>query len=176
MRLGSAELDLISDGTFRMDGGTVYGVVPTAIWGQLQPCDRKNRIEVGLNCLLIRTGGKNVLVDTGLGTKHGSRARSIFAMKAGKLVSSLARIGLQRADIDLVVLTHLHFDHAGGATMEDETGEIVPTFPRATYHLQRRNLAWAEHPTEKDQASYLERDFGSILARGQLNLLDGPED
>ncbi|MEC9072320.1 MAG: MBL fold metallo-hydrolase, partial [Myxococcota bacterium] len=79
-------------------------------------------------------------------------------------------------DVTDVLLTHLHFDHAGGATRETETGELVPTFPHATYHLQRRNLAWAEHPTEKDQASYLERDFGPIIRGGQLNLLDDGDD
>ena len=90
MRLGSAELHLISDGTFRMDGGAMFGAVPKAIWGKFYPADRENRVALGLNCLLIRTGGRNVLVDTGLGTKHGRKTRTIFRMQAGQLANSLA--------------------------------------------------------------------------------------
>ena len=173
MRLGRAELDLISDGTFRMDGGTVYGVVPKAIWGQLQPADRKNRIEVGLNCLLIRTGGKNVLVDTGLGTKHGARARRIFAMKAGKLVSNLARIGLQPADIDLVVLTHLHFDHVGGCTQYNRQNQLEPVFPRAIHLVQRQDWIEATETNERTRPAYVPEDFLPLEEARQLELLDG---
>ncbi|MFQ6027089.1 MAG: MBL fold metallo-hydrolase, partial [Dehalococcoidia bacterium] len=86
MQLGSAELTIVSDGTIRMDGGSMFGIVPKAIWSRLRPPDRQNRVEIGLNCLLIRIGGKNVLIDTGVGTKHDAKARTIFHMRAGKLV------------------------------------------------------------------------------------------
>lgn len=173
MRLGSAELNLVSDGVFRMDGGTIYGVVPKAIWGQLQPADRKNRVEAGLNCLLIRTGGKNVLVDTGLGTKHRPKARSIFRMRAGKLVSSLAQIGLQPSDIDLVVLTHLHFDHAGGCTRFNRQNQLEPVFPRATHLVQRQDWIEATQTNERTRSAYLPEDFLPLEEAQQLELLDG---
>lgn len=173
MRLGSAEINLVSDGTFRMDGGNIYGVVPKAIWGKLQPADRKNRVEAGLNCLLIRTGGKNVLVDTGLGTKHSPKVKGMFAMRAGKLVSSLAQIGLQPSDIDLVLLTHLHFDHVGGCTRYNRQHQLEPVFPRATHLVQRQDWIEATQIDERTRSAYLPDDFLPLAEAKQLELLDG---
>jgi len=173
MRLGSAELNLISDGTFRMDGGTMYGVVPKAIWGKLHPADRKNRVDLGLNCLLIRTGGKNVLVDTGLGTKYDRKAQSIFHMQAGQLVSNLARVGLQPEEIDLVVLTHLHFDHVGGCTQYNHQRQPEPVFSRATHLVQRQDWVEATQTNERTRGAYRPEDFLPLEESKQLVLLDG---
>jgi glyoxylase-like metal-dependent hydrolase (beta-lactamase superfamily II) len=173
MRLGYSELTLVSDGTVRMDGGSMFGVVPKVIWGRTRPADRRNRVEMGLNCLLIRSGGKNVLVDTGVGTKHSQKARAIFHMRAGLLVPNLARVGLAPADIDLVVLTHLHFDHAGGCTRRDRTGVLEPVFPKATYLVQRRDWQEATQTNERTRPAYLPEDFLPLQATQQLELLDG---
>lgn len=173
MRLGSAELHLVSDGTFRMDGGTMFGVVPKAIWRKFRPSDRNNRVDLGLNCLLVRTGGKNVLVDTGLGTKHGSKARTIFHMQAGRLVSSLLQLGLTPEDIDLVVLTHLHFDHAGGCTRYNDRQKLEVVFPKATHLVQRQDWQEATEINERTRSAYLPEDFLPLEEAKQLELLDG---
>ena len=175
MQLGSAEVTVVSDGTIRMDGGSMFGVVPKAIWGRRRPPDRKNRVELGLNCLLIRSGGKNVLVDTGVGTKHRQRARSIYAMRAGKLVRNLAQRGLRPQDIDLVVLTHLHFDHVGGCTRYRRSGDraLVPVFPRATHLAQRADWQEATETNERTHPAYNPEDFLPLEAAGQLTLLEG---
>ncbi len=173
MRLGSAELNLISDGTFRMDGGAMFGAVPKAIWGKFYPADRKNRVALGLNCLLIRTGGRNVLVDTGLGTKHGRKTRTIFRMQAGQLANSLAQIGLSCQDIDLVVLTHLHFDHVGGCTRYNHQHMLEAVFPKATHLVQRQDWQEATAVNERTRSAYLPEDFLPLEESKQLELLDG---
>ena len=173
MQLGNAQLTLVSDGTIRMDGGSMFGVVPRAIWGRARPPDRRNRVEMGLNCLLIRTGGKNVLVDTGAGTKHSQKVRAIFRMRAGHLVPNLARVGLAPADIDLVVQPHLHFDHAGGCTRHDRNGDLEPVFPRASHLVQRQDWQEATRTNERTRPAYLPEDFLPLEAAHQLELLDG---
>lgn len=173
MQLGNAQLTLVSDGTIRMDGGTMFGVVPKVIWGRAGPADRRNRVEMGLNCLLIRTAGKNVLVDTGVGAKHSQKVRAIYHMRAGQLVPNLARVGLAPTDIDLVVLTHLHFDHAGGCTRRDRNGDLKPVFPKATYLVQRQDWQEATQTNERTRPAYLPEDFLPLEAAQQLELLDG---
>ena len=173
MRLGDAELQLVSDGTFRMDGGSIFGVVPKTVWRQWVSADRQNRVELGLNCLLVKSNGKNILIDTGLGSKHGPRRRSLFAMRAGNLPANLARAGLQPHDIDLVALTHLHFDHAGGCTRYNNQGSLEPVFPRATYLVQRLDWEEATKTNERTRAAYLPEDFIPLSDARQLELLDG---
>src|SRR5918992_5294597 len=138
-----------------MEGGSMFGVVPKAIWGRMRPADRRNRVEMGLNCLLIRTDGKNVLVDTGVGTKHSQKVRTIFHMRAGELVGNLARQGVTPEDIDLVVLTHLHFDHAGGCTRYNQQRRLEPVFPQATYLAQRQDWQEATQTNERTRPAYL---------------------
>lgn len=173
MQLGSAELTLVSDGTIRMDGGSMFGVVPKTMWGRMRPADRRNRVEMGLNCLLVRTGGKNVLVDTGVGTKHNRKTRTIYHMQAGKLVSNLSSVGLAPEDIDLVALTHLHFDHAGGCTRYGRQSRPELVFPRANYLVQRRDWREATETNERTRPAYIPEDFLPLEEARQLALLDG---
>ncbi len=173
MRFGSAEIQLISDGSFRVDGGAVFGGVPKAIWSKLVPVDSKNRVELGLNCLLIRSGGKNVLVDTGLGSKHNRKQRSTFQMQAGNLIARLSQAGLRPDDIDLVVLTHLHFDHAGGCTRYSPGGSPVPNFPKAAHLVQRQDWVEATETNDRTRRAYLPDDFLPLDNTRQLELLDG---
>ena len=163
----------MSDGTIRMDGGGLYGVVPKVIWKTLSPADRRNRVTLGLNCLVIRAGGKNILVDTGVGNKHPLRRRNRFAMEAGELVSKLRARGLAVGSIDVVALTHLHFDHAGGCTRIGTADNAVPTFPRATYLVQRHDWYGAIHTSERTRAAYIPDDFLPLEQSRQLELLDG---
>lgn len=173
MRIGRTEVTFVSDGTIRLDGGAMFGTVPKALWRRWVTADRKNRVTIGLNCLLIKAGGKNILVDTGVGTKHPRRRKTIFAMAAGRLVGDLEEHGLSPADIDMVALTHLHFDHVGGCTQGDGRGKLVPTFPKATYLVQRQDWEEATQTNERTRPAYLPEDFLPLAESKQLTLLDG---
>ena len=177
MRIGPYELTTIETGWFALDGGAMFGVVPRALWArQIEPDDR-GRIGLALRALLIEEvdGPRKILVDTGIGQKWDAKNADIFGVDHSRLEleASLAARGLNTGDITDVLLTHLHFDHAGGATKRvgDQT---VPTFENATYHVQKENLAWAQAPTEKDRASYLKENFMALVNEGVLELTDGP--
>ena len=173
MKIGRVGVSFVNDGTIRLDGGALYGAVPKVVWNSLTPADRRNRVTVGLNCLLIRAGGKNILVDTGVGNKHSLRRKNMFAMKAGGLVTDLKSRGLGVDDIDIVALTHLHFDQAGGCTKQAYGDRTVPTFPRATYLVQRKDWYEATHTTERTRSVYIPDDYIPLEESGQLELLDG---
>ncbi|MCE2463459.1 MAG: MBL fold metallo-hydrolase [Dehalococcoidia bacterium] len=173
MKVGDVELSLVSDGAIRVDGGLMYGAVPKVTWKTLSPADSKNRVLLGLNCLLIRSGDKIILVDTGAGSKHTSHNKTVFAMKTGELINGLKAHGLGVEDINLVALTHLHFDHVGGCTRRSYGGEPVPTFPNATYLVQRQDWEEATHPSERAIGAYMTEDFLPLEESRQLELLDG---
>ena len=173
MKVGNVEISLLSDGTIRLDGGALFGVVPKVIWNTLSRADRRNRVRMGLNCPLIRAGGKTILVDTGVGNKHPPRRRTMYDMRAGGLASDLRAHGLAVEDVDTVVLTHLHFDHAGGCTRPGFGDKPVPTFPKATYLVQRKDWHDATHPSERTRAGYIPEDFMPLETSGQLELLEG---
>ena len=174
MRVGTSELTVVSDGAMRMDGGAMYGVVPKVLWSRRDRPDRKNRVTVGINCLLIRHAGKTVLVDAGTGSKYDARAKSIFGMRAGKLVRNLAQMGVRPQDIDMVALSHLHFDHVGGCTRYRRgTTEAVPVFPNATHLVQRADWIEATVTNERTSHTYNPHDFEPLADAGQLELLDG---
>jgi glyoxylase-like metal-dependent hydrolase (beta-lactamase superfamily II) len=173
--LGDFRLDVVSDGTFRLDGGAMFGVVPRVLWERVYPPDDRNRIRLGLNCLLVRTGRENVLVDTGIGTKWSDRERDMFGVAHETTVpEELEKLGLSVEDVDVVVCTHLHFDHAGGNTRLDESGAPVATFPRARYVVQAGELETARRPHERERASYLPENWEPLAASGQLETVDGP--
>lgn len=174
MKLGAFDLDPLTDGSFRLDGGAMFGVVPKPLWARRARPDRLNRITLGLNPLLIRGAGRTILVDTGIGAKDDRKFRGMFAVRQPQgLLTALAALGLAPADIDTVVLTHLHFDHAGGSTVRERDGRIVPTFPRARYLAQRGEWEDATHPSERTRASYLPPNFVPLQEEGRLDLLDG---
>jgi glyoxylase-like metal-dependent hydrolase (beta-lactamase superfamily II) len=174
MRIGAIDVDLLCDGTFRLDGGAMFGVVPKPLWEKKAPPDSLNRILLGLHPLLIRTPGRVILVDTGIGRKEKEKFREIFAVGGETdIVSSLARFGLAPEDVDTVVCTHLHFDHAGGGTRLDAGGQPVPTFPRARHLLQRAELEDAEHPSLRARASYFPENWEPLRAARLLDIVDG---
>lgn len=174
MRLGDWELQTVSGGMFWIDGGSMFGVVPRVIWTRYINCDEQNRIPQQTNCVLIRTGQQNVLIDTGYGGKLSEKERTNYRIESGEpLVENLAKLGLAPADIHLVVLSHLHFDHAGGATHLDHDGRAVPTFPNATYVVQRREWATATAEYPELRGAYNLRDFVPLREAGQLRLIDG---
>jgi glyoxylase-like metal-dependent hydrolase (beta-lactamase superfamily II) len=175
-RLGQFQLDVVSDGTFRIDGGTLFGVVPRVLWEKLSPPDEQNRIALALKSLLVRTEKAAVLVDTGLGTKLSAKARQHHNFSEGALVEELGKIGVRPGDIDVVINTHLHFDHAGGNTAFDERRKPRPTFPNATYVIQKQEWEDATHADGLTRAGYHAEDFAVLAETGQLRLIEGDEE
>jgi len=174
MKLGNFELYPLSDGSFRLDGGAMFGVVPKVLWERCCAADELNRIPLSLTCLLIRAHGKNILVDTGLGRKEDPRFTEMFAVdRSVSLEQSLQRLGLLRDDIDLVINTHLHFDHAGGNTIQNKNGTPVPAFRKARYVVQRGEYDDAVRANERTRASYRQDNFTPIADAHRWDLLDG---
>lgn len=159
MRLGNVELFVVSDGFIRMDGGGMFGVVPRVLWEKVLAPDEFNRVKTALNCLIIVTRDKTILVDTGLGTKLTAKQEQNFARRGGsRLLTNLARIGFLPEDIDLVVNTHLHADHSGGNTKRIGQ-DVVAAFPNAEYWMQRQELLDASFPNERTRATYFPDNF-----------------
>lgn len=176
LRLGDIELFTVRDGLFRLDGGAMFGIVPKPVWERVAPADDRNRIQLSLNPLLIRTKEKNILVDTGIGSKHDAKWNDLYAVDhRWSVPESLKEIDLSPSDIDLVVPSHMHFDHMGGATVL-EGGKAVPTFPKATYVIQKREWDAAHDPNPRTKGSYRPDDFAPIEKAGQLKLVDGDEE
>ena len=173
MRIGTLEIHLLSDGSFKMDGGAMFGQVPKVLWESLMKADRRNRIRLGLNCLLIRSAEGNILVDTGTGSKYDDHARDIYGLGTSKLSRGLRDVGVAPKDIQCVVLSHLHFDHAGGGTKINRRGIAVPAFPRAQYFVQQAAWDDATNPSERGKASYNQADFLPLLEKEQVRLLQG---
>ena len=169
----STAAKILSDGVVKLDGGSVFGQVPTVAWENSVTTDRKNRITLGLNCLLIQVGGKNVLVDTGVGPKENDQDKENLGLVPSRLLKGLKGVGLSAKEIHAVILTHLHFDHCGGCTRLDRAGNLVPTFPKATYYVQRECWEDANNPDERFLASHRSENFLPIADRSQIELVDG---
>jgi glyoxylase-like metal-dependent hydrolase (beta-lactamase superfamily II) len=176
MRFGRFHLDLVDGGRFRLDGGAMFGVVPKALWERQFPADARNRVRLASNCLLVRGGGYTALVEAGLGDKWDETARDRLAIEDGPSLSeALAARGARPEEVDALVLSHLHFDHAGGATRR-EGNRTVPVFPNATVYVQAAELAHARSPNERDRASYLPENWESYAEAGRLDPIDGPRE
>jgi glyoxylase-like metal-dependent hydrolase (beta-lactamase superfamily II) len=174
MRIGPYELYPIETGRFGLDGGAMFGVVPKPLWEKTNPPDEKNRIALAARALLIIGNGRKILVDVGNGSKYTEKLIAIYKFDTSRfnLLSSLSKRGLSPGDITDVILTHLHFDHAGGSTFLED-GELKPTFPNATYYVQREHWEAANHPTERDRASFFPDDFIPLHERGVLKFTEG---
>jgi len=171
MQLGEFELLAISDGTFALDGGQMFGVVPKPLWERKAPADERNRIQLSLTCLLIRAGRLNILVETGIGDKFDAKFRDIYDVRhPPTLPASLENVGVKPEDVHIVINTHLHFDHCGWNTRR-LGGKTVPTFPHARYLIQRGEWESALDPCERERASYIEEFFRA--AEAQTDFLDG---
>jgi glyoxylase-like metal-dependent hydrolase (beta-lactamase superfamily II) len=172
MHLGDLEIRYLDAGTFRLDGGAMFGVVPKVLWEKKSPPDEKNRIRLRANSLLVRAHGKTIVIETGNGTKWDSKQRAIYAIQDGDpLIESLSIHGVQPRDVDLVINTHLHFDHAGGDT-RIENDRAVPAFPNARYVVQRAELEHATSPSERDRASYFPDNFQPITDAALWDLVE----
>lgn len=169
--LGNFDLSIISDGTYYLDGGAFFGVVPKVLWERRVQADEKNRITTGLNSLLIRTGDKNVLIETGMGNKLNEKQTKIHGNHP-ELLDNLHKAGLAPEDIDIVINSHLHFDHCGWNTIR-LNNEIGPTFPKAKYYAQAGEYEHGLLQLDRDRVSYLDDNYGPLIRSGQMTLLRG---
>jgi glyoxylase-like metal-dependent hydrolase (beta-lactamase superfamily II) len=171
---GDLELIPLTDGTFRLDGGAMFGVVPRPLWERRIPADDRNRIPMGLRPLIVRSAAKTMIIDAGIGDKMDAKSRGIYAVdRAHHLDHSLAAAGLSAGDIDVALASHLHFDHVGGFTALDASGALTPRFPRARYVARTAEWEDATHPHERNRASYLQENFVPLMDAGVLDLVDG---
>ncbi len=177
MQIGPYEVFTIHTGFVSLDGGAMFGVVPKVLWQKSNPADELNRIQLAMRTLIIRNADRIIMVDAGVGYKMNEKLQKIYNVdhQKYKLEQGLAEKGISFEQITDVIITHLHFDHVGGATME-ENGVLKPTFPNATYYVQAEQWYWANHPSEKDRASYMPENFKPIEEAGQLVELDGPKE
>ncbi|MFV1986189.1 MAG: MBL fold metallo-hydrolase [Gemmatimonadota bacterium] len=164
-------------GTVRLDGGSMFGVVPRTMWERHIEPDERNRIPLSMRCLFVQTAERNIVVDTGAGNKTSEKLRSVYGIdNAGdptRLETSLRAIGADPVDVDLVISTHLHFDHAGGQTTLKEDGSIVPAFPNARYLIRRGEWEAAHSTNRRIRSSYTKDDFDPLKEAGVLDLTDG---
>jgi glyoxylase-like metal-dependent hydrolase (beta-lactamase superfamily II) len=174
MDLGNVKLHIVSDGTYWEDGGGLFGLVPKTLWERVRTPDARNRLPFQLRCLLIETLEQRVLVDTGFGDKLSEKERGFLSLKGEqRLLGSMEKSGVAPPDLDLVINTHLHGDHCGGNTRVDVNGEVVATFPSATYCVQRLELADASFPNERTRGTYHAENFQPLQRSGQLRVLWG---
>jgi glyoxylase-like metal-dependent hydrolase (beta-lactamase superfamily II) len=172
---GDLELLPLTDGTFRLDGGAMFGVVPKPLWEKRAQADERNRIRLGLRPLLVR-GERTLLIDAGIGGKMDDKNVDIYAIERTRnLDHALADAGVGRDEIEIVLASHLHFDHVGGFTVRDDAGRLVPAFPRARYIARTAEWEDATHPHERNRASYLAENFAPLAEAGVLDLVAGDE-
>lgn len=172
MKFGDFELTPLFDGFLRLDGGAMFGTVPKPLWEKRAPADEKNRITLAMRPLLVRSGAGVMLIDAGIGDKMDAKSTAIYAIdRSRNLDHSLADVGLHADDVDLVLASHLHFDHAGGFTTKDGAGTIRPRFSRARYVARTAEWEDATHPHERNRASYLQENFVPLKTAGVLDLV-----
>jgi glyoxylase-like metal-dependent hydrolase (beta-lactamase superfamily II) len=169
--LGDFELTVVSDGTYFLDGGAFFGVVPKTMWSKRATPDDQNRLDAGLNSLLVRTGKKNILIETGIGNKLPDKLTQIYKQPA-KLLDNLHDAGVTPEDIDIVINTHLHFDHCGWNTVR-KGDKFVATFPKAKYYVQEKEWEHGRLQLERDAVSYMSPNYDPLLETGQMVLLNG---
>jgi glyoxylase-like metal-dependent hydrolase (beta-lactamase superfamily II) len=174
LTLGDFELTAVSDGTYRLDGGAFFGVVPKVMWEKKVEADAENYVPVGLNSVVVRTGQHTVLIETGIGNKLPERLIKIFGQPA-KLLDNLNAAGISPEDIDIVINSHLHFDHCGwNTTLRD--GKIVPTFPKAKYYAPEGEWQHGRLQLERDAISYMSENYDPLIKTGRMELLQGDQE
>jgi glyoxylase-like metal-dependent hydrolase (beta-lactamase superfamily II) len=178
--VGSLRVHALQAGLQQLDGGAMFGVVPKPLWERKIPADAKNRIPLGMRCLLVEHPDALVLIDNGMGNKETEKFYGIYGVENApvgsvgptQLESALAEAGFSPADVTMVINSHLHFDHAGGNTKRDESGAISLSFPNARYVVRKREWDWAHRTNERTSASYFPHNFDPLLEAGRLDLID----
>jgi glyoxylase-like metal-dependent hydrolase (beta-lactamase superfamily II) len=175
VQVGELTVTLLDGGHLWLDGGAMFGIIPKPMWSKLTESDERNRIPLAMTCLLLQSGGKRVLIETGAGvaSKYSEKEQGFFRFASHWILDSLQAAGVDRESIDYVIPTHLHFDHAGGGTMPDGRGGYMPTFPRARYIVQRGEWEDAVGGHAVMSATYRPENLGPLEAAGVLSLIDG---
>lgn len=169
LSLGNFELIAVSDGTYKLDGGAFFGVVPKTLWKKKLVPDENNLVDSGLNSVIVRTGGHTVLIETGIGNKLTEKMIKIYGQPA-QLLNNLSGAGIAPEDIDIVINSHLHFDHCGWNTVL-RGATVVPTFPKAKYFVQAGEWEYTKGPMDRDAISYIAANYEPLIASGQMTLL-----
>lgn len=169
--VGDFELTVLSDGWYLLDGGAMFGVVPKPLWEKRAPADEQNRILLGLNTVVVRTGKHTVAIETGIGNKLNPKLREIYAAKE-QLPRAFEAAQIRPEEVDIVINSHLHFDHCGWNTTKTADGRIVPTFPNARYFAHRGEMEHGHLQLERDAVSYISDNYDPLIASGQMTLLD----
>ncbi len=175
MKIGKFNVTTLETGTLGIDGGAMFGVVPKKLWERTNPADEENRITLSGRVLFIENENRKIIVDTGTGIGWKEKFANIFRIEhqSGSLYDSLAKVGVKPEDITDVIITHLHFDHVGGAVNFDENGETYPAFPNAKYHVNKKQFEWAKAPSRRDRASYFPNRFMPMYETGQYVFHEG---
>lgn len=173
MKSGEFYLKPVMTGNFLLDGGAMFGVVPKVLWSKTNPADENNRIEMAMRSLYIRTGNRKIIIDSGAGTKLNDKMIRNYGIESEDLSLVLRRQGIEPESITDVISTHLHFDHAGGLTYFDSSGEIQLTFPGAVHYFQKKQWEAGINPNEKDRASFFTENFVPVENMGKISLLNG---
>lgn len=169
--VGDFEVIVCTDGSYRLDGGAMFGVVPKTLWQKRAPADDENRILLGLNTVVVRTGKQTVVIETGIGNKQSAKMREIHCNQE-LLPASLAAAGVRVEEVDIVINTHLHFDHCGWNTTLHADGSVTPTFPNARYFVHRGEVEHGHLQLDRDKVSYLSPNYDPLIESGQMTLLD----
>ncbi len=169
--LGDFDLTILTDGPHLQDGGAMFGVVPKTMWQKKTPANSLNQIVLGSNTVVVRTGKKTVVIETGIGNKLPEKLRGIFDAKQ-KLPESFRAAGIKPEEVDIVINSHLHFDHCGWNTTKLEDGCVVPTFPNARYFVHRGEVEHGHLQLERDRVSYISDNYDPLIANGQMSLID----
>jgi len=173
MEIGKYTLKTILSGFFGLDGGAMFGIIPKPLWEKTNPADELNRVALSTRNLLLVSDDKKILIDTGMGNKWEEKSKNIYKIDSKRnLELTLEQNDIKPEDITDVLLTHLHFDHAGGST-KIENGNLIPSFPNAKYFVQKKNFEWAMNPSDRDKGSYIKDNFEPLVKEGVLNLIDG---
>jgi glyoxylase-like metal-dependent hydrolase (beta-lactamase superfamily II) len=170
------KVSVIHTGYFKLDGGAMFGIVPKTMWQKLNPPDENNLCTWAMRVLLVETGHRKILIDTGIGNKQDAKFRSHFSPTAHVLMQSLAEKGVHPEEITDVILTHLHFDHVGGACEKDSDGKVFNAFPNAIYWSNKKHWDWAMSPNMKEKASFLQENFVPLLQNNRLQWIDNQQD
>ena len=173
MKIGKYKLSIIESGSFGLDGGAMFGIIPKPLWQKTNLADDVNRVRLATRNLLLESDSKKILIDTGMGDKWDDKSRNIYAVDEKlSMDSALSGKGLKSDEITDVILTHLHFDHTGGSTKKIN-GKLQPAFPNAKYYVQKQNFEWAINPSDRDKGSYIKENFQPLMEEGVLNLING---
>jgi glyoxylase-like metal-dependent hydrolase (beta-lactamase superfamily II) len=177
VKVGAFDMRPLSDGTFRLDGGAMFGVIPKPLWERRAPADERNRIPLAIRPLLVQADGRRILIDAGIGEKMPARDVEIYAIDRTPTIDvSLAAAGLRPEDIDIVIATHLHFDHAGGFTVRAPDGALRPHFPRARHYIRRGEWDDALHAHARNRASYLPDNYVPLVEAGLVAFIEEDAD